>query len=237
MKKLILILALLMPWMIIGYNIYTSSSPKISLLATSGTVNESREVVFETNIVTYGNVTYSNTFWDDLRFPIEGLQRTGTSTDPDVIYNSGPSGNMMAILYDAANDQYTYGRAQLPHSRKNGTYVHPHMHWRPITTSTGDVCWFVTYSWANINSNFPTTVTITWTSSVENVQWKHIYSEPENEDYLIPPGGVEGSAMIEMIIGRDANNSGDTFPDDVDGLEFDMHIEIDKPGSREEMPE
>jgi hypothetical protein len=180
------------------------------------------------------SISYLDTAWDDLTFPAYGLGRAGNN-DPDVVYNRGPGGDMIGVLFDAAADQEMFGKAQFRHSYKPGTAVRPHFHYSPTTAGTGSVVWAVAYSWAPISSNFPATATVTMTNAINTPgQWAHLLAG--GVDIAAPPGAGESSIMLFRIY-RDANNAGDTYPADVDLLDFDIHFQMDKIGTDDELPD
>jgi hypothetical protein len=186
------------------------------------------------NVVISGDLTYTNTVWDDLTFPAYGLGRAGNA-DPDVVFNSGPSADMAGVLFDATADQEIFGKAQMRHSYKPRTALRAHWHWSPTTTGTGAVCWAISVSWAGIHSNFPASTLAGIATNHVNAaaQWKHFISESVT---ITPPAGAGESSILMFRAFRDADNPADTYPADADLLDVDFHFEINKPGTSDELP-
>lgn len=71
--------------------------------------------------------------WEDII--IDGFALRGGSTPPDVI-PFGPSGGLYASGFNGGSTtEIVYGSFEIPHSYKEGTDLHPHIHWAPTTSS------------------------------------------------------------------------------------------------------
>lgn len=131
---------------------------------------------------------------------------------------------------------------QIPHTWKVGTDLHPHVHWVPVSNGTAGqkVSWGLEYSFARIGDSFGNTTIIYGNTSVPNDS-----SLVADKHYLtnLPEIATEDDityAVSSMLVGRlfrntaGAGESEDDYGAAVRLFEFDIHIEIDTVGSREE---
>lgn len=83
--------------------------------------------------------------WEDLRFPATSINPIGpvssATYEPD---------NLAFSFADAQTNSIGI-IAQIPHSWKLGTELHPHIHWHPTSADTGNVLWRMEYKWTNPN--------------------------------------------------------------------------------------
>jgi hypothetical protein len=119
--------------------------------------------------------------------------------------------------------------AQLPHSYKEGTDIHPHIHWCRTTNNAGTVIWRLDYYWLNIDDLIPALTQIdTGAIAAGPAAWQHI----ETDFPMIVGAGKTISSMLMCRIWRDPGT--DSYADDAGLLEIDFHIEVDSMGSRTE---
>ena len=178
------------------------------------------------------------TVWDDVRIAAQSV-KLGAS-EPDWINNPafGGNSNLYYYAFDGVNTlEQVFFSVQLPHSYKPGSTIYPHVHFAPTSTNTADtnekqVRFVFEYSWANINDAFGAGGTVELTKSFvpNDSEWKHMIAGMGNG---IVGSGMEMSSMMLCRLYRDPTNDGDTYPQDVAFLEFDIHIEIDTIGSAE----
>lgn len=188
----------------------------------------------------YGDVTYHDTFWDDLRVPLSSTKKAG-SKEPEfkkALDNGLGSQGVMLEFFDKTTEEELYFECQMPHSWKEGTDIHAHVHFIPIANgSEGDVVsWCLEYSWASIGSVFSNTTIIGGN--------EHIPADSslvQNKHYLTELGEINGSGQTfsSMLICRVFRDAGgtlytDDYDDEVGLLEIDFHYEIDKVGTDEE---
>jgi len=171
----------------------------------------------------FGNATV----YDDLRVPVSAV-RVGASAPPDFATFIG---SISILLFSPTSDEQIYFAAQMPHTRKQYTNIHPHVHFCPTTAGTGTVRWGLEYAWSNVNGAYPTGTTTIYASKETN--------ETANQHLIAPFATLTGSSyglssMILCRLFRDADHSGDTYPADAALLEIDFHYEVDTMGSREE---
>ena len=118
----------------------------------------------------------------------------------------------------------------MPHSWKEGTSVHPHIHWGPTSEGGGDVVWKFDYSVAAINGAFPDFSTESITVAARTTDAAHLVDE-------FTPVSMEGktfSTMIKWRLSRVGGDSGDDYDADAKLYEVDFHYKIDSVGSGQE---
>ena len=183
----------------------------------------------------HGNATV----WDDLRFSAVS-SKLGGSKDPGfAVFKTNASGSQGVFTYwfDDDAEEEIYLIAQMPHAWKAGSLISPHVHWTPAANGTGTVSWGLEYSWANVNSVFPSTSTIYG----NQVLGSHV-NISGSVHYLTELSAITGtsktlSSMIVMRLFRNATgagSSGDSYANDAGLLEFDIHYEMDGLGSESE---
>ena len=177
-----------------------------------------------------GDITLSDTSWDDLRFPVSAIKLQGTGSEPDIENTYG------TYLFDDGTPETVFIMAQMPHAWKEGTNVFPHTHWYKTTSATGDVCWQLDYIISKKGAQFSDTfTTITGVTPA-------IGDNDTVRTHALTPIGSSGIDMtgcglsdhIIMKLTRKADATIDTYGADAGLLEFDIHYEIDSFGSDSE---
>jgi hypothetical protein len=180
--------------------------------------------------------------WDDLRIAATATN-LGGSKDPgyakfidDV---AGSSQGVFLFWFDAGTEEELYFEIQIPHAYKEGTTIMPHVHWVPKSGGSAGqvVSWGLEYAWKNIGGTFGDTTII-----YGNAHTPADASLVASKHYLTPIGsGISGSSMTlsSMLVCRlfrDATAAGatDSYTADAGLLEFDLHIQMDALGSRQE---
>ena len=182
---------------------------------------------------TLDGLRLSDTSYDDLKFPVASVKLDSAATRYS--YDTTDLG----IQFDAdarhVEEQLNF-IVQFPHAWKEGTSVHPHIHW--IQTTADHPNWLISYRVYN-NDEAPgswtfataTTGVFTWSSG----SLAQISSFP-----AITMTGKTLSCIMDVKLWRDvANGSGEftgaeSSPVAVLLKEFDIHYEIDSFGSNEE---
>ena len=199
-----------------------------------------QEVKINTNLAVEadGTVRMDNEamVWDDLRVPLSEPS-TGTTKPTWARFPYDGSGSLPFLNWfkDSGIDEM-YFLVQLPHSWKEGTDIHAHIHWVPSENgSAGPTvpCWGLQYAWLNIGETFTAYTTIYGTTTVpDEVLVK-------SRQYLTPLGSISGSgkkisSMLVCRIFRDGSNVTDTYGGLAGALEVDFHYQLDTFGSRQE---
>jgi len=171
-----------------------------------------------------GEVTYKDTFFDDLRIPLT-QSKQGSNLKPDFDQAN------VGLLFPQSNaDEIAYFIAQMPHGWKEGTAIFPHIHWQQ-SAATG-VVWKLAYKLIPAGGEVP--AAFTTIASTDN-EFAYISGNLGQISRLGSTAGIDmsGYALSTLILAklyRDDN----TTTGDVTAWDIDFHYEIDTPGSRQE---
>lgn len=181
----------------------------------------------ENDIIVAKEFTLSDTVWEDLRFPVAGINPPGAASDPARNTTTG------LLVFSASATNIIAIQVQMPHSWKIGSEISPHIHlWYP-NANAGNSVWTLQYQLAGIGDNFPNSfTTITETFAAPGVAQRHSLHAFDNID-MSSVTGV--SAMIVMLLSRIGGDGADTYGAALPLLEFDIHYQIDSLGSRDEI--
>lgn len=170
--------------------------------------------------------------WDDLRFPAQAINPAGATAAPTVITTE--TGFPGCLEFAGNADQMIAGVAQMPHAWKRESTIRPHIHWSKPTGSSSAVTWEL---YVRVIGN-PGDVAGAWSSAYtgslvagdQTVSDGHLLSTFGN----VTMTDLEESAILAWRIYRrgstDADNNAVRF------YEFDIHYQIDKPGTDAEIP-
>jgi len=174
--------------------------------------------------------------WRDELQPLIGSRLESPASD--IVLN--PAEGSVTFQADAtyATD-YAFTSLQLNHDWELGSQIHPHLHWWQVSSDVPN--WLLGYRWQKQGS----AKTTSWTNLPFN---SHTYSYSEGTlnqisrcAAITPPVGYgEVSDIIQFRIYRDTTNVSTEFAgadpedEDVDAVNFDIHIEVDTLGSRQE---
>jgi len=169
----------------------------------------------------YDGSFWSGDEWDDLRFPFT-RDKQGQSEKPDYDFTN------MGLLFPQNNSgEVVYITAQMPHSWKAGSGIKPHIHY--VQDEAQEPAFKMDYRWYNNNGDptvaFATLIASTFGFAYTSGSILQIVSFPE-----IDGSGFGLSSMLDIQIYRDDN----VVSGDVLAKEFDIHYQIDRPGSRQE---
>jgi hypothetical protein len=178
-----------------------------------------------TGALTPSELTLTDTVWDDLRFPAQGINPAGAPSPPTVDTADG------TLVFSASATNIIAGVAQFPHHWKEGSTINPHIHWCPSNTDTGNVLWRFEYEVQNIGGTFAGFTTVDTLEAGDGTAEKHqVHSLG-----TISMTGKTLSCMMKWRVSRIGGDGTDTFTGTARLLEFDIHYEIDSLGSRSEM--
>lgn len=167
------------------------------------------------------------TTWEDLRFPVGGLNPIGSAAPPTVDTTDG------TLLFSKSATNVIVCQAQMSHQWKEGTAISPHIHWSPTTTGGGNVVWRIEYQIADINGTFSGSWTAQdMTVAAGTTAEKHLMSEWATDIVMT---GLHISAMLKIKVSRIGGDAADTYDADARLLEFDLHYEQDAFGSDTEL--
>ena len=183
---------------------------------------------------TCSGIEYDPIYWDDVRMPGLQVQLAGFR-DPDLVKfkdNGVGSYGVYWYQFDASTNEEVHFSIQLPHAYKEDSDIYPHIHWSPTTSGIGTVRWGFEYSWANVNDIFPTNTTLIYIEAdADGEPFKHQVAALPSIDGTNK--NISSMLMCRLFRWAD-HSSGDTYDDDAGFLEFDIHYQIDTPGSRQQ---
>jgi hypothetical protein len=182
------------------------------------------------NAIANDILAYNGTAWiNTADIFVNGI--TLGSSAPDWVAYKG--GEYLCFDGGVASTESVSFNVQTPHERKDGTDIELHVHWVLEDNTSCNVVWDVTYSWANIGSAFPAQTAFSNTIASSGVTDEHTYSDL----VWIDGTGKIGSSMLILSATRDATDAADTCDSkDACVLEFDLHYEVNRPGSPQEDP-
>lgn len=166
--------------------------------------------------------------WEDIRFPVSGINPPGQVSDPDWDTTNG------GWLFDASSTELVFVAAQLPHAWKAGSVLKPHVHWQKTTSASGTVLWLLEYKWSPIGDVMDTAFTELSSTTVSPPATD---GDTANEHLVTGLGdlaatGKDISDMLMMKLSRVGGS--DTYGADARMLEFDIHYVRDSRGSIDE---
>ena len=131
---------------------------------------------------------------------------------------------------------YATMNVQINHDWLMGSTVHPHLHWWALSANTPN--WIIEYRW-QMNEQAKTTA---WTRAKwsSNAFPAGIKNQITTFPAITPPIGYRISDILQIRLIRDYINQSTLFAGndpqttDVDATSFDVHIQCDTLGSREE---
>lgn len=195
--------------------------------------NELNRIWREIELIKRFEVPRSAPAWEDIRTTGEQT-RVGTTAPSFAAF--GPSGSLKTLRFEAGHHDEVHFEIQMPHAWKEGTPIHPHVHWTPVSATAGNVVWELEYAWANINGTFgaPSNMASDPTAA-GGTAWVHKMTDLKSGglDYIVGTGKTI-SSMLVCRLHRNAGAGSDTLAADVAFLEIDFHYQVDSMGSREE---
>lgn len=160
---------------------------------------------------------------DDMRVPLD----KGTNSAQLGSLN-GITGPEIWFFRDGQGVEAMSFTMQLPHNWKEGTTIHPHIHWVPKSTNSGNIKWNLDYTWAELDEVTPQTFPAVTTSSVvvtgPFTQNKHMLTPLTTGDGGISGAGKHYSSILICRVWRDSGDGADTYTGDAGGLSVDFHI-------------
>ena len=184
--------------------------------------------------ITATDIIYSNDFeltgeaWEDLRFPVAGINPPGSASDPDRSTDTG------CFLFDSTLEEVIAMQVQLPHNWKVGTPLYPHIHWAKSTSAAGNVAWKLHYRWCKINSTIETAIsTISYTTAEGTPDTDTAYKHLITPLTPIYDADADISDILIIRLSRVPSDVNDTYGADAMLAEFDIHYQIDSFGSDE----
>ena len=129
--------------------------------------------------------------------------------------------------YSATATNVLYFTCQLPHARKDGSDIEPHIHVAYPNANAGNSVWSLTYSWANIDGTFSAETTITQTFAAGGTTDKHVL----HSFGAISGVGKTYSSVLLCSLSRIGGDAADTYGSVIYAVSADIHVEKDKLGT------
>lgn len=165
--------------------------------------------------------------YNDINF--NGLSLTLGGTAPDLVTLFG-SGSVKGYAFDGiALTEEAHGGGEILHGYKEGEDINVHFHWMPTDANSGDVKWFLEYSWQNIDGTFSTPTTVNVVDSTDSTAWKH-----HVKGVTITGTGKKIGSQLVFRVYRDPTDGEDTYEHDAVLLGVGIHYPKNTIGSRQE---
>jgi hypothetical protein len=183
--------------------------------------------------MTFSNegIKFNTPYWDDLRFPAQGINPAGSTEAASVSTSTG------MLEFVGNKDCVITGAAQMPHSWLSGSAIHLHVHLLFPTANTSNSRWKLEHNIiplggnaANAYGSYTDGGTITITNP--NNARAHII---KGWNPITMTGSI-GSTMVLWRITRLASDTLDNDSSTIILAEFDIHFQVDKVGSPAEIP-
>ena len=204
----------------------------VNVLASLAVLNAfSAETVRSRNAqirtLTVDDLSYTDTYYDDLRFPASGFNPVGSTAPPSVLTTNG------LLSFSGTADNIISGVAQMPHHWKEGTALSPHLHLIFPTSASANTRWLLEYDVANISANYAGSYTALTTITVANPQnvVKHVLAK---FDDITMTSKTLSCCVLWKLTRLAASDAADNDTNAATLIELDFHYEIDRPGSRDE---
>jgi hypothetical protein len=166
--------------------------------------------------------------WEDMVVSMTNVK--APAADPPT-WRAYLQSEVPAFSKDAVN--VLYFSAQLPHSYKEGSDLEFHVHLSYPDATSGNSTWYLSYSWANINANFPaaSSVTLNYVAA-PGVADRHqmVTIAP-----TISGVGKTISSVILCSIQRLGNVLADNYNNEIYLVSGDFHYQVDTMGSRQQV--
>jgi hypothetical protein len=199
---------------------------------------------FVYNIATDGtppnNVTPGYYFWNGsiwIKF-LAGDTSADTMDDIRVTIDRGSNSAQLGSLTGIPGPQIWFFRdgegieamsftVQLPHNWKEGSTIHPHIHWIPKTSAaTGTMKWNLEYTWADTDGTYSGLTTSSVTTNGPFVMNQHIMTNLTSGNVGISGSGKTISSVLICRIYRNSSDEEDTYSGDAGGLSMDFRISL-----------
>lgn len=165
--------------------------------------------------------------WDDTMVP--ALSARLGATNPGDCNFAGDATLVKGLCFDGAGaNEEVHFTVQLPHGYRTGSTLKPHVHWTPTTADAGNVVWQFEYTVQEVGGTFAAgTLADCTTTAAGGTAWVHkITACPDIDD-----SGLGISSVMYGRLMRDGDHASDTYEADVALIGFDIHFEMDSPGS------
>ena len=211
-----------------GSNVHglgTASTQSASAINLTGGFINGVKFGTATDYATFGNdgtLTFSGsaTTWDDVVMPLTQTKQ-GANLKPDYDFT-----NVGYLFPQNDPAEILYLTVQMPHGYKEGSDIHPHVHWSQGTSACA--IFKADYKWFNLGDPIPTAFqTFVMNTAVKPYTSGSIQQLTGGSAVIIGTG-KEISSLMNIKLYRDDN----VYTGDVLTFQFDVHIEKDSIGSK-----
>jgi len=175
---------------------------------------------------------YEGFHYDDSQVP--ALAIIGGATAPGLISFAGSDDIKVYGFDGGSRNEVGHFTIQLSHRYREGTPIFPHVHWcqtaAPTTATDTNVVWQLTYTFTGVNQAFADVQTLTVTNGISTTNWFHQASSFAG----ITNSNANVSSILVGSLTRLATDAADLYDKDAALLGFDVHFQVDSPGSRSE---
>jgi hypothetical protein len=165
---------------------------------------------------------------DDLQVNISSVRLPASGSPTWTAYKDS-----FVLAFDPEQDNIIYFAAQLPHKYQDNSDIDFHLHVVYPDSNAGNTIWNFTYSWANINEDFPAATTLAQVSfAASRDADKHTI----HEFTTIKPSGNSKtlSSILLCSLEREGSFEEDDYESNIYLVALDFHVKLDKLGSKEE---
>jgi hypothetical protein len=169
-------------------------------------------------------VVLTQPVWDDMQISMANAKVPAVNAPTWRDYKQS-----QVPAFSASQVNVLYFTAQLPHSYKEGSDIEFHIHIAYPDNGAGNSRWYLSYSWANTEDNFPvaSVVTTTIASPVTTDRHQMAIIAP-----VILGTGKTVSSVLICSIQRLGNTAEDTYGSEIYLVSGDFHFQKDTIGSR-----
>ena len=181
--------------------------------------------------------------WDDLLSFFTVRTSGGGSAVPvyETLWTDGSGLDYEGYTFSPTTRQHVHADYHVHHDVALAAVIYPHIHWMPITNSTGTVRWGFKFTVAKGHQQGASSVFADGTT----VYVEQVVGSPKNREHhlaevsladAIPATNIEPDSVIKVIIFRDATHPNDTFPDKVHAWQADMHYQAGRLTTKNKAP-
>lgn len=163
----------------------------------------------------------------------------GNMGDPSHSPIFADSGNgIWGLCFSDDNINYAYCDFHINHDYKIGSKIYPHIHWIPLSYSTGNVKWVFEYIFAKGHGQSETligsTTSIVVIQAGKGLIGEHMVAECSDSQAFIVQ---EPDTVVRVKIYREGTSIEDTFYGSVIGLMMDFHYQSDRESTPNKSPD
>jgi len=163
-------------------------------------------------------------------YPAMVIPASGAAAPDDTAHTIGGVARTLRAFDGNATQEILSGSFEIPHDYMIGEAIEVHVHWRPSTTGTGTVKWYLDWEYSPPNAApIPQTVLSIEVSIASNKQYFHLLSSLGNLPQPSTPFAIGGK--IGFNIRRTPTT--DTYADDALLEQISLHVPCDTMGSRQ----